>query len=84
MKEISGSIKSVIISNENEILCKVVLDNSLYPYFNTLDLLADIKSIGDITNKKEISKNIYSLIDSHFSGIFLRPTGNNQIEIHII
>lgn len=85
MKEITGKIVQVHKADEEEILCSILLNESLSPYFDDSinEFHCNIKSINNSADKKVISKLILNYEGKVFSGLFLGKTGHNKIEISI-
>ena len=83
MMQISGTVTEIIIADENEILCKVRINESLHPYFSIKDLESNISSINNIINKKDISLLIKDYLNKSFTGIFMRKLTLNRFELVI-
>lgn len=85
MKEITGKIIQVHKADEEQIFCSIIINESLSPYFDSAinEFHCIIKSINNSADMKVISKLIKNYEGKEFSGLFIRPTGHNQIEISI-
>lgn len=83
MMQISGTVTEIIIADENEILCKVIINESLHPYFSIKVLEANITSINNIINKKEVSILINDYLNKSFTGRFMRKLTLNRFELII-
>ena len=83
MMQISGTVTEIIIADENEILCEVIINENLFPYFSSKVLEANITSINNIINKKEVSLLINNYLNKSFTGRFMRKLTLNRFELII-
>lgn len=83
MKQISGIITEIIIANEDEVLCKVLINESLSPYFLVKNLHANITSLNNDNNISNVSLQINNYLNKEFTGKFMRKLTHNKIELVI-